>query len=555
MSRKVEVLATNNFLEALPRSKYASFSCERSERSCGCFEGTRTDILKLIMDWVTSPDPTLPRFFWLNGIAGIGKTTIAHSIAELASQMNILGANFFFSRRCDAELRNPALVFPTIAYQLARFDAEFGRRISAALEKDPEAPFATLKQQFDRLIIKPLTGLKRDPTKVVLLVLDGFDECETQGAKDILKLLVAARSSLPFCFKIFITSRPEQHIRAILVPSSGIIITALHDIETSVVKSDIRLYLRARLRRLPAELGHSLREDWVEDHEIELLVEKAGNLFIHAETAVRYLLRAWNLRTQLNLVLEAVDVGPARRNSQHSSPFFHLDRLYLYLLQDLFSEGNPDEVQRMLQLVLGSIAILRDPLPADALGRLIGLAKDEAEDTLAHLHSVIIPPGPLVRCPRVYHPSFSDFLQDRARCPDERLWVNTEQHEARIAIRCLDLLNKSLHKSLLGKVSPALLNSEVENLEQKIKSAFSAEFQYACLYWASHLCAASYTDTISLGGYMELFAYRSLLPWLEAMSWLGEVRLAVHCLEIINNWVVSPIPAYRHHCMLTNTAI
>lgn len=243
----------------------------------------------MIADWFSDPSSSIPRFFWLKGIAGVGKTTVARTVAELAQKAGFLGAQFFFSKRGEAELRNPALVFPTIAYQLARFDPQFSERITAALEADPEAPFASLKQQLDRLIIKPLSGLDRDPKRVVLIVLDAFDECEARGAKEIVQLLVAAMPSLPFFLKILITSRPEAHITSVLdpslsalSPSSNLRITALHDIEASIVKSDIRLYLHTRLRNLPAERNLPLSPDWVKDFEIDLLAEKAGNLFIHA---------------------------------------------------------------------------------------------------------------------------------------------------------------------------------------------------------------------------------------------------------------------------------
>lgn len=255
VSRKVDNILTNEYLESLPRAKYASFDYERPDKPSGCFQGTRTAIIKLITDWITGTDPTAPRFFWLNGIAGIGKTTVACTIAGHMQNLGLLGGHFCFSRRGEAQLRNPALVLPTIAYQLARFDPEFGRRITAALEADPEAPYASFKQQLDRLIINPLKDLDRDPERVVLIMFDAFDECEARGAKEILQLLVAALPSLPFFLKIFITSRPELHIRSVLIPATGVRMTALHDIETSVVGSDILLYLQHCLRTLGEERG------------------------------------------------------------------------------------------------------------------------------------------------------------------------------------------------------------------------------------------------------------------------------------------------------------
>lgn len=540
MSKKTQKVLINQSLEALPRAKYASFDCERPDKPSACFQGTRTSILKLITDWITDPDPAAARFFWLNGIAGVGKTTVACTVAKLMQDLGLLGGQFCFSRRGEAELRNPALVFPTIAYQLARFDPEFGRRITAALETDPDAPYAALKEQLDRLIVKPLAGLERDPKRVVVLIFDAFDECESRGAKEILQLLVAAIPSLPFFLKVLVTGRPENHIRSVLVPAanapgSKLHITALHDIEASIVKGDILLYLRDRLKRLPEELGQDLPPGWVTDAEIELLAEKAGNLFIHAATALRFLSKAWDLREQLDILL-ALIISP-HHPSDSAQPFAELDQLYMQILLGLIPPGSGPQIPSRLRLVLGSIVLLRDPLPVAALERLIGVDPGKIVNSLNHLHSVVLTPPPPDDCPRVYHPSFPDFLQDPSRCTSDQIRIDTGEHERRMALHCLKLLNAKLHKGMLGDLDPTLLNSEVEDLDTKVKNAFPPELQYACRYWASHLANISLTDA-ELTAALAIFASRSLLPWLEAMSWLGDSGLAIRCLEDANSWQV-----------------
>lgn len=43
---------------------------------------------------------------------------------------------------------------------------------------------------------------------------------------------------------------------------------------------------------------------------------------------------------------------------------------------------------------------------------------------------------------------------------------------------------------MLGDLDPTLLNSEVVDLESKVRAAFPLELQYACRYWPSHFAAA-----------------------------------------------------------------
>ena len=78
----------------------------------------------------------MPPVYWLNGLAGTGKTTVAQTIAERTFADGQLGASFFCSR--DFEDRsNINLIFPTLAVQLARKYAEFRSRLIHLIRSDP----------------------------------------------------------------------------------------------------------------------------------------------------------------------------------------------------------------------------------------------------------------------------------------------------------------------------------------------------------------------------------------------------------------------------------
>lgn len=490
---------------------------------------------------MTDPDPKVKRFFWLKGAAGTGKTTVAHTVASLARAWGLLGADFFFSRRGEAELRDPKRVFPTIAYQLARFDRDFCRAITSALERDPEARFATLPQQLTRLIVKPLRSLQQPRDRIVVVVFDAFDECAPDGAAEILTLLVEALPSLPFILRIFITGRPEPHIYSILVPSPNLHIAALHDIEDSIVKEDIRRYLTARLRGLANLPGfQDLLEDWITDAEIQILVDAAGTFFIHAATSIRFLMvgKGVTIRRLLNTLLSITQSSrPSPR--LRKNPYEAVDKLYEQIVLTLTSQISSDILVEHFREVVGTIILLRDPLPVDALVRLTNLTVDDVTALLRVIQSVVRLPAPPDNCPRVYHPSFPDFLQDHDRCTDDHIWINTEEHEARITQSCLKVLNGTLHKNMLGSIDHSLPNKEVEGLEVKIKAAFLPDFCYACKHWATHLARVPHSHDHPIRDQMIIFVSRSLLPWLETMSWMGLTRAAVQCLETANRWVVS----------------
>src|SRR5712672_2035088 len=82
----------------------------------GCLRGTRKGVLWETEHWLNSDQGQ--RVFWLNGLAGTGKSTIAQTFAERMFAEGRLGASFFCSRDV-VDRSNLQTIFPTLAFQLA----------------------------------------------------------------------------------------------------------------------------------------------------------------------------------------------------------------------------------------------------------------------------------------------------------------------------------------------------------------------------------------------------------------------------------------------------
>ena len=82
----------------------------------GCLKGTRKEVLLQIDQWLRNDGDQ--RIFWLNGLAGTGKSTIAQTFAEISFADGKLGASFFCSRDFEDRSKLQA-IFPTLAFQLA----------------------------------------------------------------------------------------------------------------------------------------------------------------------------------------------------------------------------------------------------------------------------------------------------------------------------------------------------------------------------------------------------------------------------------------------------
>ena len=115
----------------------------------GCLGGTREGVLRDIEDWLTSDQGQ--RVFWLNGLAGTGKSTIAQTFAETTFADGKLGASFFCSR--DFEDRsNLQMIFPTLAFQLACQYPHFRKELLEVLKQRPDVGHESLCSQMEKLL-------------------------------------------------------------------------------------------------------------------------------------------------------------------------------------------------------------------------------------------------------------------------------------------------------------------------------------------------------------------------------------------------------------------
>ena len=122
---------------------YADGAGCRKEK--GCIEGTREAFLEDVFDRMTAGDDGPIRIYGLENLAGVGKISIAHSLARRYYGEGILGPSFFFGRENLEWSRLPCI---TIAQDLAARDPT-GRthvHVSAAVEKERDLASAGLSR-------------------------------------------------------------------------------------------------------------------------------------------------------------------------------------------------------------------------------------------------------------------------------------------------------------------------------------------------------------------------------------------------------------------------
>ena len=139
---------------------------------------TRVDILQKISKWADGKDERC--FFWLNGLAGTGKSTIARTVARKYFERERLGASFFSSSGGDVSHADK--FFTSIARQLANESPSLNHYICEAIAGWSAITDQSLRDKWRQLILRPLLRLDRNssPSSFVLIV-DALHDCEGEN--------------------------------------------------------------------------------------------------------------------------------------------------------------------------------------------------------------------------------------------------------------------------------------------------------------------------------------------------------------------------------------
>ncbi|TVY12551.1 hypothetical protein LARI1_G009377, partial [Lachnellula arida] len=111
-----ESKSLNDVLESLPTAADAPFNSYRRQREPACLPDTRVDLLQEIYDWADGIDERC--IFWLNGLAGTGKSTVSRTVARTYNDQQRLGASFFFSKD-GGDVGHAGRFFTSLAVQLS----------------------------------------------------------------------------------------------------------------------------------------------------------------------------------------------------------------------------------------------------------------------------------------------------------------------------------------------------------------------------------------------------------------------------------------------------
>ncbi|KIO00851.1 hypothetical protein M404DRAFT_753719, partial [Pisolithus tinctorius Marx 270] len=486
-----------------------------------CLDGTRTEILKDITDWITTCDVNAPRILWLQGQAGRGKSAIAHTIASWIEDVGAPGACFCFARDRQAERREER-VLTTIARDLADRDQAFRRALSNVVSNNHALKTTCdVVQQWKRFILEPLSKINGEIVGNVVVIIDALDESGPEKSrKDILSLLKSSEAAhLPANFRILLTSRPLPDIARAMRDVPHVKAISLDDIRQELVEHDIRLYVSKELDGLPT----------IEATEIQNVVKKSGGLFEWARLACEFIRpgragETWKERYEDLMALESEEGRTL------------LDTTYFAILK----EGIPQSGKGLerYRSVMRQVVMTLEPLPMAVLNSM----REKFPNKQDHYDIVLILEfmSPVlggivdhVSAVRPLHASFYDFLMDRSR--SGVYFVDTSDGKD-LASATLQILCDNLQFNICELESSYLANAEVLDLSKKIEDKIPHHLSYSSRFWTQHLRKTAFD--LGLAGLVRaIVGSEKMMFWLEVLSLLGMVGKGVDALGRVATWL------------------
>jgi hypothetical protein len=160
-----------------------------------------------------------------------------------------------------------------------------------------------------------------------VLFIDALDECDKDDSSrfgsELLPLLLSTFGESSLLAKVLMTSRTERNIQNMFLQIKSAQFRP-HEIDQSVVRTDVRLYLEHNFRAIAMQHTKGSKDSWPGKEVIDRITDLLAGLFIFAVMVIKYIRHPRHLPSvQLNGLLAR---KPEKKNKPGPS-FDDLDKL------------------------------------------------------------------------------------------------------------------------------------------------------------------------------------------------------------------------------------
>ncbi|KAI0342500.1 WD40 repeat-like protein [Trametopsis cervina] len=519
-------LVNKGYLDEIYRNDTAQ--CIPDKR---CLPGTRKAIIDDIMGWVYQSEHadaealTHAGVCLLRGVAGSGKSTIAHEIAQLAAESRRLGASFCFDASKQSS-RSPNHLFGTIAHGLADIDEGWQTALLAILKdlSSSERRTISMTSQLENFLKKP--SQKLHCVGPIIIVIDALDESgDAETRKSLLRNILEMATILPTAFRILITTRPEKDIMDMLGKESFVQQMDVMSIDPDSILSDIHSFIQNELSGIADLLASALEDsNW----SMQLATRSEGS-FQWAATACKFIEGSGKAGQTPD---ERMEIILAQDGPTHEP----LDDIYLRVLSSVCNFGaDASPARQRFQVALGLVLAVREPLSLRAMKELLKGNRGVIQAMnafLPFLGSLFEGVGDDNRPFRPFHTSVRDFLTTEER--SKQYCVKPAREHDTLVQASLQTIADGPQFNICDLQSSYIPNRDIPDLKKKIETHISPALLYAHRFWDAHVRDCKSADAIQLA--VKGFLDNSVLIWLEVTGVLGSINTVLERVSRLREW-------------------
>lgn len=443
-----------------------------------------------------------PRFYWLVGLPGCGKSVLSTIVANQLQADGRLVQHHFFSE-AHQEKRTVAYGLRSIATQLALGNETF-RKALISLHQDTGLSFNSQDQNVHNIWETVFEGIifKLRFSQPLIWVLDGIDESDTPDL--LLVYLFRIQAQTPV--KVFFSSRPLNPMSRF--DSAQIRIHLLREEDTA---EDIRKYATSVIRQALPDDDHLLSDI------VDQTVRNSSGSFLWAKLALDALQENWHTQDDIRTVLTELPNG--------------MVPMYKRMLGRVESQNQRS--RSIARIILTWASCSWRPLGLEELRVALepefsGFTNLESTVTQVCGHFATAAPAGRGKQVTLIHKTARDFLFRGDPGNGAGPFIDLREGHCHLASVCLRYLSSDQWRRHFDSVRAATQSQSQPGTNAVSNRLLVAEDKhpligYAACYWAYHVSRSPVLSPELLDA-LKTFLSKYFLSWVEAVSLSGNLR-------------------------------